>query len=173
MNSPKTSSEKKIYLQTMSKYVSLFHIEESMKTSTRKYDKDVVHCFGVLQSIVYTSSILNTLLGGVVYLPKISEFFSGTFLYNTVANINKKPEQLKDCSLQEKMREEFLRIFDLFINLLPNLKSVNTKQKKKKKPKQKPDVSEHSDFIESDLAESEVETGFLDVENRFSALKVS
>ena len=158
----------------MSKYAALFHMEESMKTSTKKYDKDIVHCFGVLQAIVYTSSILNTLLGDVVILPKISEFVSGTFLYNVVMYISKKPEQLKDCFLPEKMREEFLRIFNLISSLLPNLQPVNTKpMKKKKKPRQKTDTSEYSDFIESDLAESESETGFFDVENRFSALKVS
>ena len=157
----------------MSKYAALFHMEESMKTSTKKYDKDIVHCFGVLQTIVYTSSILNTLLGDVVILPKISEFVSGTFLYNVVMYISKKPEQLKDCFLPEKMREEFLRIFNLISSLLPNLQPVNTKPMKKKKPRQKTDTSEYSDFIESDLAESESETGFFDVENRFSALKVS
>ncbi|XP_023324004.1 protein asteroid [Eurytemora carolleeae] len=173
LNSPKSTSEKKQYLQTMSKYATLFHMEENMKTSTKKYVKDIVHCFGVLQSIVYTSSILNTLLGDVVILPKISEFVSGTFLYNVVMYISKKPEQLKDCFLPEKMREEFLRIFNLISSFLPNLQSVNTKHMKKKKPKQKTETSEYSDFIESDLAESESETGFFDVENRFSALKVS
>ena len=77
----------------MSKYVKFFHIEESLKTSSRKFDRDLVHSFSMLQSTFYIFNTLNKLLGNIIPMPKVSHFINGTFVYNMVVYIGKKSRQ--------------------------------------------------------------------------------
>lgn len=172
LKNPQTGAEKKCCLETMAKYATFFHMEESLKTSTKKFDKELVHCFAVFQAIFYSVYVLNRALGSVISLPRISELFNGTFVYNLVVYIVRKPETIKQSFLPPAHSVQFLQTFQLLLDHLPNIKDVTSKPKKQRRTKVRPEPIETSDNIGSERTPSGSENEFFDVENRFSALKV-
>ena len=166
-----SSTKKRSCLETMAKYVTFFHVEETMKTSVRKYEKEIVHCLAVFQALFYSVSVLNKLLGDVVKLPKISDFYNGVFIYNTIVHITKRPEAVKETALPTDVKTSFQTTYASFISNLPDLQDISAKLKKKKKPRAKPEKATIVDEI--DQTESGSEPEYFDVENRFAALKVS
>jgi len=175
LENPQTPSNKKPYLKTISRYAPFFHVDETLKSSIRKFDRELVHSLAVFQAVFYSSTVLAALLNNPVIIPKISNFFSGTFVYNMTTSINKKPETLKECFLPEEARRNFVATFQLFVDNLPNLGEITSprKQKKKKVAKVVEKKVELSDGVDSDLTQSETENVFVDLENRFSALIVA
>ena len=171
LNKSGTSGDKKSCLQTMAKYVTQFHVEETMKTSLRKYDKDIVHSLAILQALFYCVSVLNTLLGDVIKLPKPSDFFNGVFIYNMIVQVTKRREIMNETLLPPNIISDFQTTFDTFISHLPQLSNISAKPKKKKK--MKPKIKSEEEIMGEEVIQTGSETEYFDVENRFAALKVS
>ena len=172
LNKSGTSSDKKSCLETMAKYVAHFHVEETMKTSLRKYDKDIVHSLAILQALFYCVSVLNTLLGDVIKLPKPSDFFNGVFIYNMIVQVTKRSGMMNETLLPQNIQSDFQTTFDTFISHLPQLSNISAKTKKKKKIKPKI-KSEDDTALAEEVNQTGSENEYFDVENRFAALKVS
>ena len=160
-------SEDKEYFEAASKVSQFFHIEESMKTSTRKFEIGVVHSLSKLQAIIFATTALNRLLGNVYSFPNISHIFNGTFIFNAILQFVKVP--YKEGFLPPGIAEPFNSLVSSVVDCLKNVSSQSRMPSPKKKNK-KSVITSESDVIVAAPSEK-VET-FYDVENMFSTLSL-
>jgi len=173
--SDKTEGKEAEYVTCMKRYISMYSIEESLKCSSKNFDKELVHSFNILQSIYYHVSQLNSLLGDVLVLPKIAHFYNGAFIYNLTVHLSKQNGgKFHDGGfLPEFLQQEFSKLKNIFLSTL-SLKSPQTKRKKKKGGKNKcvEDLSISSEDHFADMLDSSdsEDSAFYDIENKFSLL---
>ena len=141
-----------------------WHIEESLKTSTKKFEPSLVHSFSVLQAITFGVLALNKLLGSVYSFPRICDLFNGTFIYNVTLILSRKKPREK--ILPNEVEVEFERTLECVLKIVTNLQEQITPKAKKPKKKSKP-INEDRDIS----SEQEQDT-FHDLGNRFTALSV-
>ena len=141
-----------------------FHVEESLKTSLKKFEPSLVHSFSVLQAITFAAVALNNLLGNVFVFPKIGDLFNGTFIYNVTMQLSKGP--FKKKTLPSEVDVEFQKTLEAVLKIVTNVKDEIRTTKVKKSKKKPPPVKEEeiTPGKQSDL--------FQDLGNRFSALAV-
>ena len=150
-----------------SKTYHLFHLEESMRVTTKKYDKDVVYNLAQFQAIFWSVQALTELYGLKLNIPKIHQLLNFTFIYNFIV-----------FGIKEKIESQLYKAFEseseLIASCLPHLvksseKIVSKKIQKKKISKPIEDCVE----ILSDSVSDASESDFSDVNNRFSKLSLS
>ena len=167
-----TPACKKVYLECLKRYVTFLHMEESLKTSTRKYEKNLVHLMAVFQSIFYCVSVLNVLLGHVIQMPRVFDLYNGTLIYNLVGWVLKSPQCLKqDTFLPPALNFEFGQDFQRLTGKLSHLRLMAVRHKKKAKTKTATRTDTPPPVTDEPHSGSEPE--FFDLENRFSGLRVS
>ena len=158
-------------VKAAAKLYYLFHMEESMKTNTRKYEPDIVYKLSQFQAILWVTNALNQLLGGLYKPPRISEVINCTFIFNCILNHSKVfRKEFLPLSLEDKFES-------LCSKILPCLKLLDDKNTKissgRKKRSKKQQVIRTTD--ETVTSKSEISDGvdnFFDKENIFSLLKI-
>ena len=120
--------------------------------------------------------------GNPVTFPKISDFFSGTFIYNMINHVSRHTETLSQCFLSDESGRDFHATYRLFLENLPQLGMKTSPRKTKKKKSSKADREDRGECESvrgadgedtNESGQSESEHVFVDVENRFAALMVS
>ena len=158
------------YLMAASKLYHLFHMEESMKTNTKKYDPDIVYKLSQFQAILWVSIALNQLLGSVFASPRISQLINCTFIFNCILQQSKVfRKEFLPVSLEEK----FENICSKILPCLKYLDSQTTAKSGKKKITKKKSQTKGKigETLSSDNSSDEVDK-FFDQENIFSLLKI-
>jgi len=160
-------SENKEYFKAASKISSFYHIDEGMKTSTRKFDIEVVHSLSKLQALTYVTTAINRLLGNIFSFPNISDVFNGTFIFNIIMLFSKVP--YKKEFLPPLVSEPFNKLSGQVSKCLTNLSTQTSKLSPKKKLKKLVKASESDPEL---ILPVEKMKTFHDVENIFSALSL-
>eukprot|EP00092_Neocalanus_flemingeri_P002070 GFUD01002209.1.p1 GENE.GFUD01002209.1~~GFUD01002209.1.p1 ORF type:complete len:659 (-),score=134.82 GFUD01002209.1:7-1983(-) len=160
-------SVNKEYFQAALKVSPFFHIDEIMKTSTRKFEIGVVHSLSKLQAIIFASTALNSLLGNVYNFPKISDIFNGTFIFNAILQFLKKP--YNEDFLPPGVAQAFNSLPKAITNCLTNLSTHSSVLSPKKKTKKSAKPSESEIYA---AVPTEKDEQFHDVENIFSSLSL-
>merc|ERR1712098_981409 len=130
-----------------------FHMEETMKTNTKKYDKNTLH------------KVLKT----EFQFPAISSFLNCTFICNFIWNFDRiNMDSLKEMEVFQKYQE----IESIFLQNLDNF-LVKTKPAVKKK-KNKKDIKEMAVLVPDYAVNNEANDcdEFFDINNKFSVLKL-
>ena len=160
--------DNKVYFQAASKLSHLFHIDEGMKTNTRKFDIGVVHSLSKLQAILSATFALNSLLGNVYSIPNISDLFNGTFIFNAIVQFSRV--QYRDDYLPPQLAEPFNQLVKTFTESLKNI-SLNSNLSSPKKKKKRVIKATESDEVIVNQPTKNKET-FLDMGNIFSTLSL-
>jgi len=161
-------SDSKVYFQAASILSHLFHIDESMKTNTRKFEIGIVHSLSKLQAILSAAFALNSLLGNVYIVPNISDLFNGTFIFNAILQFSRVP--YRDDYLPPGLAEPFNQLVKAFSGSLKNLSPTSNLSSPKKKKKKVNLVEERAEIIVNQPTEKK-ET-FFDMANIFSTLSL-
>ena len=104
-------------------------------------------------------------------MPRVFDLYNGTLVYNLVVYVLKNPQCLEqDTFLPPALNSEFGGDFQALSGRLTHLCPIAARHRKKGKTKTVT-ATETPPLIDEILSESEPE--FFDLENRFSALKVS
>ena len=161
------------YLMVASKLYHLFHMEESMKSNTKKYDSEIVYKLSQFQAILWVSMALNQLLGSVYKSPRISQLINCTFIFNCILQQTKVfRKELLPVTLQEKFENISSKILSCLKYLDAQTTTVKSGKKKmtKKKSPTKAKIS-LGETLSSDNSSDEVDK-FFDEANLFSLLKI-
>ena len=159
------------YLKVASNLYHLFHMEESMKTNTKKYDPDIVYKLSQFQAILWVSSAVNQLLGTVYKSPRISQMINCTFIFNCILQQTKVfRKEFLPVSLEEKFENICSKILSCLKYLDSQTTTVKSGKKKMTKKKSQP-KAKIGDALSSDNSSDEVDK-FFDQENIFSLLKI-
>lgn len=152
-----------------------FHqINENMKSNTRLYSVTTVHAFAQFQSCLMHLRHLNALLS--LPFPQIqpAKFYSGTLVYNMYMNFQKRSDVMGYVTHLLQKADTVLLLYksmiETVLEMLPVLPSL--KRRKHKKKKQGLHMKEEKD-IDDDYGSSSdqsAESGFNDLNNRFSIL---
>jgi hypothetical protein len=146
-----------------------FHIQEGMKTSTKNFDPLLVHSFSILQAIAFAATALNLLLGGVYSFPRISDLFSGTFLYNMSLQLDRSVGRA--AVLPPELEAEFQGAVDAVSILVTDI-ALETKPRKEAKSKKKLKTPVNKGAECAGAVKDGGRENFHDVGNRFAALCV-
>jgi len=160
-------SENKEYFLAASKLSQFFHIEESMKTSARKFEIGVVHSLSHFQALIFAITALNRLLGNIYSFPKISDIFNGTFIFNSILLFLRVP--YKEEFLPSGVAEPFNTFAKKVTDCLKNMSTQSSIPSPKKKIKKSVKASESNKNVA--VPSEKVET-FFDIENIFSSLSL-
>eukprot|EP00088_Acartia_fossae_P031028 TRINITY_DN31990_c0_g1_i4.p1 TRINITY_DN31990_c0_g1~~TRINITY_DN31990_c0_g1_i4.p1 ORF type:complete len:661 (+),score=110.72 TRINITY_DN31990_c0_g1_i4:67-2049(+) len=184
LNSKATPSRKIPYMQCMLAYAQFFHLDDSMRTSDKNYDRSLVHVCNIIQAIYKRTRQLNTLLANPITLPSVNHFFCGVFLYNFYTHISSKgvqhvdPNLLDGSLLPSECRDEFVRVKAVFLEHLSvdrsDLGLGATRKKRTRKPRKKDEGGKAVLAVdEVKTTSDDSDSSFCDLDNRFSVLGIS
>jgi len=156
--------------QAAARLTQLFHLEEGMKTSSKKFCRATVHLLSQLQAILWAARAVNDLFGGVLTFPKLSELLNCTFIYNCIVQHEKF--SIGSDVFPGELSKEFNAIVDKVLACLGNLSNSPVKPKKTKEkviPKKRKNVRERLNQKSSLVSTTDQ---FLDENNIFSLLSL-
>ena len=160
------------FARAASKLYYLFHMDENMKTKTRKYDPDIVHKLSQLQAILWLTNSLNQLLGGVYTLPRISDMINCTFIFNCILQHSKVfGRELLPRSLEEKFQTTSSKILSCLQCLDEPVTKISAGKKKRSKKQHCSQARPEKEMFNSEISPDEIDS-FFDEENIFSVLKI-
>lgn len=150
---------------------SLLHfykIDERSKTNVKLYCKTTVHAFAQLQSCIFHCRQLNSLLNFPLPQIQMSQFFTGTLIYNLYTSFQKRSDVSNYISFLLCNGQSILNLHNTFVKtvmtMLLSVPYLNKKRNKRKKKSQSVRVESSDD---SSVSDSDT---FEDVNNRFNAI---
>ena len=151
-----------------------FHIEETMKTNTKKYDKNTVHKLSQFQAVFHITNSLHKVLKTDFHFPAISKLLNCTFICNFIWNFDKMTKNMNLDSLMEtEVFKQYQEIESICLRLLGNF--LDKTQTIVKKKKNKKDTKDGVCRIDDDTVNKDTNDcdEFFDINNKFSVLKLS
>ena len=147
-------------------------MDENMKTSTRKYDPEIVYKLSQLQAILWLTNSINHLLGDLYASPRICDMINCTFIYNCILQQSKVfSKKLLPLSLEEKFQNTASKILSCLKYLDERATKISSGKKKRSKRQQLTQTMAEKEMLENEISRDEIDN-FFDKENIFSVLKI-
>lgn len=163
-------------LQCVHTLIDYFQLDYKMKTSKKLFDISIVHTYAQFQSCLMHINHLNSLLNCPFESTLISDFYDGTFLYNTCTNFSKRncvesylKILLKNCPSVLNNLLVIVEKLDGVLNVNARAVSVKRKRKRRNRKKETAEQPEESNSNQEDSSGSEI----FDENNRFSVLSAN
>ena len=155
----------------------LFHMEEQLRQSARRYDADTVYKLAQFQATLWVSLALCQVLDTGLQTVTISQLLNCTFVYNAIFHLDRISQQAdlaatKLFQKHRKVTESVLQCLDHLDRTPTTAVSGKVKRKVRTKKKLSDNNNIHTEMEAAASTSDDTDSEFHDMNNIFSLLSV-